>query len=532
MRIKNLILSMSAGALALGMSSCENGDISFPDYDGGISVYFPYQYPIRTITLGEIATYDNSRESNEHKFTIYSTMGGSYSGKDINVDFKVDESLLEGLTFDGINPVKALPSDYYTLSGNTLSYNGTFQGGVDVQLNDAFFNDPASAKTTYVIPLLMTSVSGADAHILSEGIPIPEKEGQNPLRTDVNSWNKSPMDFTLYCVNFINKFDGNYLRRGTDEISNFGRKAVSENAHAVAICGNQKEWSWDNQFWIMSDVPFETGKEWSLKMKVKADLPATRGSQTHRGLGGYIHWAAVGNVDFTTEWTEFTASGSFSTEQNGGDCIAFNLGTGDPNHNNPEQAAAVDDANTYYFDEIELIVDGKVACKLGEAGGWAIKSNIGDNANEMIDHQYWEYDGSKIIDGSTVTRQKDYIESDEVIKVSTKTLNSVTLPVKVSHADGTPVTCTLLLTFDGDNCTISVDPDSESAALGFTATGTGEFKSKSEKLAWGNKDRDGLYLNYTIDLGDCKYSSQDVLVARDRGTAGSVQTFKPVYTQQ
>lgn len=529
MRINNLILAMSAGALALGMSSCENGDVSFPDYEGGVSVYFPYQYPIRTITLGEIATYDNSRESNEHKFTIYSTMGGSYSGKDINVDFKVDETLLEGLTFDGTNPVKAMPSNYYTLSGNTLSYNGTFQGGVDVQLSDEFFNDPASVKTTYVIPLLMTSVSGANAHILSEGTPIPEKEGQNPLRTDVESWNKNPMDFTLFCVNYINKFDGNYLRRGTDEISNYARKPVSESAHAVAKCGDQKEFSWDNQFWVMSDVPFESGKEWSVKMKIKADIAATRQTQTHKGLGGYISGTGFGNIDFTTEWKEFTASGTFGDDQNGGNCIAFNLNMGG---NNPwDSPIAQVDANTYYFDDIEFIVDGKVACKLGEAGGWAFKSNIGEKANEMIEHPYWEYDVNSSIDGSTVTRQKEFVESDEVIKVSTKTLNSATLSVKVAHADGTPVVCDLLLNFNGDNCTISIDPDSESAKH-YTATGTGEFKSKSEKLAWGNKDRDGLYLNYTIDLGDCKYTSQDVLVARDRGSAGSIQTFKPVYTKQ
>lgn len=522
---------MSAGALALGMSSCENGDISFPDSDAGITVYFPYQYPVRTITLGEIATYDNSRENNEHKFTIYSTMGGSYSGKDINVNFTVDESLLEGLTFDGTNPVKALPSNYYQLSGSTLSYNGTFRGGVDVQLSDEFFNDPASVKNTYVIPLLMTGVSGADARILSEGTPIPEKVGQNPARTDVESWNKSPMDFTLFCVNFINKYDGNYLRRGTDAISNFGRKGKSENEHAVAQCGDQSQYAWDNQFWIVSDIPFETGKEWSLKMKVKADQPANRGSQTHKGLGGYIHWAAVGNVDFTTEWTEFTANGTFTSEQNGGDCFAFNLNSGKVDANN--NPVPDEDHNTYYFDEIELIVDGKVACKYGEAGSWAWKSNVvAETANNIISEPYWEYDENKIIDESSVTRQKEFIESDEVIKVTTKTLNSVTLPVKVAHADGTPVTCDLLLTFNGDNCEISVDPDSESATNGYTATGSGEFKSKSEKLAWGNKDRDGLYLNYTIDLGDCKYSSQDVLVARDRGTAGSIQTFKPVYTKQ
>jgi hypothetical protein len=180
-----------------------------------------------------------------------------------------------------------------------------------------------------------------------------------------------------------------------------------------------------------------------------------------------------------------------------------------------------------------VVVNGN--CEGSETQAFVTKSNIGEKAGQMVSSEFestYVTLKDEVAKTSTITRQKEFIESDEVVKVTTKTLNSVTLPIKVAHADGTPVTCDLLLTFNGDNCEISVDPDSESATLGFTATGSGEFKSKSEKLAWGNKDRDGLYLNYTIDLGDCKYSSQDVLVARDRGTAGSIQTFKPVYTKQ
>ncbi len=533
MRIRNLILSMSAGALALGMASCENGDATFPDYEGGISVYFPYQYPIRTITLGDISTYDNSRENDEHKFTIYGTMGGSYTGKDIKVNVQVDESLLDGLTFEDGTPLKMLPSDYFQLSGNTLDYGGKFMGGVDVQLNDAFFADPASAKNTYVIPLMMTSASGAD-HIISTGTPIPGMVGQNPARTDVESWISSPKDFTIYCVNFINKYDGNYLRRGTDEITSFGRPPVGT---IEVKTGDKVSADWDNQFWLVSDILFQEGQKWSLKMKVKADKEASHGTQTHflqdNGDYNYTHWAAIGNVNFTTEWAEFTAEGTFDNnvnekEDNGvlkanGCAFAFNLNDG-----------ADGSENTYYFKDIELVIDGAYGIKDGTAGKYVIKSNINsETANTQFKYSYIsDYDQTIVVNNSSATREKEFIENDEVIKATTKTLNSVILPVKVENSNGTPVTCQLLLTFDGsDNCTISVDPDSESAAKGYTATGTGEFKSKSEKLAWGNKDRDGLYLNYTINLGDCKYTTQDVLVARDRGKAGSVQTFKPIYTK-
>ena len=109
-------------------SSCKNADKTFPDSDAGINVYFAYQYPIRTIILGDLATFDNTLD-NQHRFQIYSTMGGSYKGRNIDVDVKVDESLVEGLTLDDGSPIAALPSNLYEItSGTTIHYNGSHQG--------------------------------------------------------------------------------------------------------------------------------------------------------------------------------------------------------------------------------------------------------------------------------------------------------------------------------------------------------------------------------------------------------------------
>ena len=57
-----LILAAMAGAL---FTACENGDMEFPDYKYS-AVYFAYQSPIRTITIGEDESVDNSLD-NEHK---------------------------------------------------------------------------------------------------------------------------------------------------------------------------------------------------------------------------------------------------------------------------------------------------------------------------------------------------------------------------------------------------------------------------------------------------------------------------------
>lgn len=191
---------------AVAFTACENSDKVFDDYEGGVSVYFAYQYPVRTIELGEDNEI-NTDLDNAHKFKIYSTMGGAYKGKNIEVQVAVDNSLCDNLYFANGEPVKPMPSDYYTLATTSFQYAGDMMGGTEVQLSDAFFADPASITTTYVIPLVITSQSGA-ARILTGTLLDPSKPSS---RTNSNAWDVKPMDYTLYCVRFVNKWHGSYL---------------------------------------------------------------------------------------------------------------------------------------------------------------------------------------------------------------------------------------------------------------------------------------------------------------------------------
>ena len=136
----------------------------------------------------------------------------------IKVQIAVDNDLCKNLYFaDGVTPVLPMPSNYYTLSSTTMDYKGGFTGAVDVQLTDAFFNDPKALSNNYVIPVVMTSQTGAD-QILSGRTII---EGEQAQRTNAGRWDVAPKDYMLYCVKFISKYDANYLRRGVDQI-NFG----------------------------------------------------------------------------------------------------------------------------------------------------------------------------------------------------------------------------------------------------------------------------------------------------------------------
>ncbi|WP_307757556.1 DUF5627 domain-containing protein [uncultured Mediterranea sp.] len=214
--LKNLLILLTGG-VCLTLFSCKNWDIDFPDYEGGVSVYFPYQYPVRTIVLGE-DNYDTSLD-NQHKCKIYATMGGAYEGRDIKLDIAVDNTLCDNLFFEDGSSVLPMPENYYSLADNKIYFNGEHQGGVEVQLTDAFFADPAALKNTYVIPVVIKNQTGAD-RILS-GVPLIE--GDTPVRTNSSYWDVKPMDYVLYCVKYINPYHAYYLRRGIDKITENGK---------------------------------------------------------------------------------------------------------------------------------------------------------------------------------------------------------------------------------------------------------------------------------------------------------------------
>ncbi len=233
MKLFKLLYILSAGILVSLLMSCENQDFDFPDYEGGTTVYFAYQYPVRTIVLGD-DTYDTSLD-NEHRCEIYATMGGVNSNSTkITIDVVVDNALCENLFYEDGSSVVAMPSTYYTLDDNKIVLDRSIRGAVGVQLQDAFFADPKALENTYVIPLRMTNVQNADS-ILS-GLPLIE----NAPRTYSAGWDILPQDYVLYCLKFINPWHAFYLRRGVDMITENGTTTTNvrhaQNVEKDEIC--------------------------------------------------------------------------------------------------------------------------------------------------------------------------------------------------------------------------------------------------------------------------------------------------------
>lgn len=220
MKLKKYIYGVALGVLSLTLASCYNADKDFPDYEGGTTAYFAYQFPVRTIILGN-DIYDNTLD-NEHKCRIWATMGGAYSGRNAVADFIIEESLCDNLWFlnefgQPSELVTPMPRDYYDIiGGNIIPYNGDSRGYVEIQLKDKFFDDPASIKNTYVIPLRMTKVDGID-HLYT-GTPL----AGTPSRTDVDAWKDPAKDYVLYCVKYMNPWQARYIRRGIDKVTDNG----------------------------------------------------------------------------------------------------------------------------------------------------------------------------------------------------------------------------------------------------------------------------------------------------------------------
>lgn len=209
--MKNKIFLMFT-ILFITLTSCSNDDMVYDNFEFQ-SVYFAYQFPVRTITLGE-DVFDTTLD-NEHKCRIMATLGGVYSNdKDVSVDVEVANPLTTGLLFkvagDNVLP---MPSNYYTLLSNKIVIaKGKVTGGVDVQLTDAFFADPLAIKNTYVIPLKMTNVVNADSILSGKALVA------NPNRAIAVDWAITPKDFIFYAIKYVNPWDGFYLRRGKDVI--------------------------------------------------------------------------------------------------------------------------------------------------------------------------------------------------------------------------------------------------------------------------------------------------------------------------
>jgi len=116
---------------------------------------------------------------------------------------------------------------------------------------------------------------------------------------------------------------------------------------------------------------------------------------------------------------------------------------------------------------------------------------------------------------SKAVRSTPYVENNQVVKITTASLNTATVPLSIKNSGGTTVPFTLVLTFaDNGTCTVTGNNPTN-----FDIAGTGKFVSKGEKNSIGGSDRSAIYLDYTVNFKtmNVNYATKDTLIVRDRG---------------
>ncbi|MBE0674762.1 MAG: DUF1735 domain-containing protein, partial [Bacteroidales bacterium] len=210
-----------------------------------LSVYFPLQYPIRTIVLGEDRV-DNSIDL-QKAFNIGVSIGGMYDNtSDRIVDFIIDPSYftetqgkdtLYGKDMNGINSkLLLLPPQYYTMvpDDQVTVPKGSFNGLIRINLTDDFFNDPNAIKLKYILPLKITDVPEGFS-LLTGKVSAPSIVSPRWYVTTDWATGYLPKDFTLFAVKFINPWHGTFFYRGVQIKDGVQDKVF----HAIDISANE-----------------------------------------------------------------------------------------------------------------------------------------------------------------------------------------------------------------------------------------------------------------------------------------------------
>lgn len=221
--------------LVITMFACKNAEIIHKDFDYTTG-YFPYQYPVRTLVLGD-DIYDNTND-NAHKFLISAAMGGVYENKmDRNFSFRIEETLCQNAEFGTTGQqILPLPANYYTLSSpNSITIpSGQMNGAVEVQLSEAFFNDPKSISLGYVVPIVLTGSTDVDS------ILVGNTNLLQPDKRKLTDWNILPKDFTMFAIKYINEYHGNYFHSGSASVTDSTGVKIDEREYKKPYVENNE----------------------------------------------------------------------------------------------------------------------------------------------------------------------------------------------------------------------------------------------------------------------------------------------------
>ena len=202
-----------------------------------------------------------------------------------------------------------------SFKANTLKPNGTIASDEDTWLDYT----PASVAK---LKLPMAGVWSIYIDTAFKAMVFVCEEGEEVVYDDVVTNSTAIVVHGKDREDLKDEWDKNNskvnVREDADPLTN------DKDEHGLGGEGHEGQ-TWDNQFFIKANRALAKGEVTKLVFKYKSSVAAKTTTQCHGNPGGYMHWAAIGDVNFTTDWQNFEQDFTVPNEADGMQCIAFNM---------------------------------------------------------------------------------------------------------------------------------------------------------------------------------------------------------------
>ena len=344
--------------------------------------------------IGDIEFTDTWQEF-DGTLNIADDMAGAWC---IAFNLNVDNKEPNTFYFDDLSwQSMVLEEGYFVAGCNTkdgLEYDFDNAIQFEYSADDGCYTATIGEAEAYVNQVMISTVRGNDGAFKSNTL-----KPSGIIKSDPDEW----LDYTAASLAKLNLpgsgiwkiyLDDAYkamafqLLEGTLEEP----LEITPNPTEIVIHGKERDWRgldndgnqieeggvgtgqpWDNQFFIKAERKLVAGEATVLSFKYKSTVSAKTSTQCHGEPGAYLHWAAIGDVNFEPgDWQEFSKDFTVPGEANDMQCIAFNM-------------AEIKEACDYYItDVVWALKDGsETLINMKDGRNFWIKEGAGTDPYQM-----------------------------------------------------------------------------------------------------------------------------------------------------
>ena len=302
-----------------------------------VSTQICYQIPGSYMYFQAIGDINFTPEWKEYDEVIIWPNGGENNGWSIAFNLNVLQKEATDFYFDDLS-IQEMKLDHgiFVAASNTvtgLEYD--FANATELVYNDYLAAYVATVGTvgnpnSWVNQVMVSSVRGNDkafrgATIRPAGIIDGSDETwlnytESPYAVinlpAAGVWQIAIDTESVQC-NFY-QIEGDEIEKPLEEIPN-PTEIVVHGKKRDAVTGQ----SWDNELFIVSNRPLKTDERTIVKFKYKSSIPAHTTTSLFGEPEDYMDWQAIGDVDFTTEWKDFSTTLIVPSEADGMKSIGF-----------------------------------------------------------------------------------------------------------------------------------------------------------------------------------------------------------------